>query len=329
MVKDQDAQQAAPFPEVPTEPSATVEREGVSPGWEENENLIAQLQAASEGEAPGIMSALWERNQGLIRQTVHRVTGLSERDDGYEDMLQHAYFGFHAAAQTYDPEGGSKFSSYATKRITWEMIRYHEQNGYTTRVPGYMRRRFRDCMAKKRQMEAESGHSVSNRAALEAMGLSPAMVATTLAAFRKLETASLDTPRGDDGDGASLMDLLTAGDDLEDVVLGQKWHEELHQLLFAALGELPEAERGILIRRYFSGVSFGRQARELGVTPQAVGERAHRAYEAIRAGRYGPALAEFMPTTSAKAKADRLLRETREALAKLNLSDGERGLLAL
>jgi len=125
------------------------------------------------------------------------------------------------------------------------------------------------------------------------------------------------------------MDLLAAGDDLEDVVLGQKWHKELHELLFTALGELPEAERGIIIRRYFSGVSFERQARELGVTRQAVGERAHRAYEAIRAGRYGPALAEFMPTTNAKVKADRLIKRTREAVERLQLTDKEKGMLIL
>jgi hypothetical protein len=43
------------------------------------------------------------------------------------------------------------------------------------------------------------------------------------------------------------MDLLVAGDDLENVVLGQKWHEELHELLFTALRELPEIERGIFL----------------------------------------------------------------------------------
>lgn len=292
-----------------------------------NEELLARL--CSGNDSGEVMAQLWERNQGLIRLIVHNVTGLTGREEGFEDMLQQAYFGFHAAAQTYDPEAGSKFSSYATQRITWELIRYHEQNGYTTHIPGYMRRRFRDCIAKKRQMEAESGHSVSKRAALEAMGLSPTVITSTLAAFRKLETVSLDTPRGSDEGGASLMDLLAAGDDLEDVVLGQKWHEELHELLFTALGELPEAERGILVRRYFSGISFERQAQEIGVTRQAVSERARKAYEAIRAGRYGPELAEFMPTTSAKTRADRLLRETREAIAKMNLSDKERGLLAL
>jgi RNA polymerase sigma factor (sigma-70 family) len=292
-----------------------------------NEELLVRLR--SDGDSGEVIAQLWENNQGLVKLIVRKTTGLTEREEGFEDMLQQAFFGFRAAAYAYDPERGNKFSSFAARCIEWELIKYHERNGYTTRIPGYMRRRFRDCITKKRQMEAESGHRVSNRAALEAMGFSPAVVASTLAAFRKLETVSLDTPQGSDEAGASLMDLLVAGDDLENVVLGQKWHEELHELLFTALRELPEIERGILIRRYFSGVSFERQAQELGVTKQAVGERAHKAYKAIRAGRYGPALAEFMPSESAKARADRLLRETREAIAKLNLGDGERGLLAL
>lgn len=139
----------------------------------------------------------------------------------------------------------------------------------------------------------------------------------------------MDAPRGSDEDGASLMDLLAAGDDLEDVVLGQKWHEELHELLFTALGELPKSERGIIIRRYFSGVTFERQAQEIGVTKQAVSERARKAYEAIRAGRYGPELAEFMPTTSAKVKVDRLIKQTREAVERMQLTDEEKGMLIL
>lgn len=143
----------------------------VAPVTITTEELLAWLH--SDGDSGEGMAQLWERNQGLIRMIVHNVTGLTKREEGFEDMLQQAYFGFHAAAQTYDPEAGSKFSSYAAQRITWELIRYHEQNGYTTHIPGYIRRRFRDCIAKKRQMEAESGHSVSKRAAIEAMGLSP------------------------------------------------------------------------------------------------------------------------------------------------------------
>lgn len=292
-----------------------------------NEELLARLHF--DGDSGEVMAQLWERNQGLIRLIVHNVTGLTKREEGFEDMVQQSYFGFAAAAQSYDASRGVEFSTYAGNRIKWSLCRYYEQNGYTVRVPAYMRRRLRDCGEKKRQMEAETGRPVTYAAALEAMGLSPAAITSTLAAFRKLETVSLDTSRGSDEDGASLIDLLAAGGDLEDVALGQKWHEELHELLFAALGELPETERGIIIQRYFSGVSFGRQARELGVTKQTVSERARKAYETIRAGRYGPELAEFMPTTSAKAKADRLIRRTREAVERLPITDEEKGMLLL
>lgn len=301
----------------------------VRAGWEENEKLVMQLQRVGESDAPGIMASLWERNRGLIRQTVHRVTGLSERDDGYEDMLQQAYFGFHSAAYTYEQGRGGKFSSFAVQRIEWELIRYHEQNGYTTRIPGYMRRRLRDCMEKRKQMEAESGHSVSYEAALRAMGFSSAAIASTLSAFRKLETASLDTPNGEVEDGASLMELLVADGDLEEAVLGQEWHRELHKILFAALREIPETEREIIVRRYFSGVSFDLQAQELGVTRQTIGDRAHKGYQAIRAGKYGPQLAEFMPSESKAERAKRLIRRTRAAVERLKLTEEEKGLLIL
>lgn len=288
-----------------------------------NEELVQRFQSTGN---EGIMAQLWEQNYGLVRQTVHRVTGLSERDFDFTDCMQQVFFGFHAAVQTFNPERG-RFSTYLVHRISWELMRFYEREGFTLHIPAYMRRRLRVCMEKKRQMEAESGHSVSTRAALEAMGLSPAMVASTLAAFRKLETASLDAPRDDDE--SSLMDLLASDDNLEAVVLGQKWHEELHDTLVKALADIPEAERGIIYRRFFAGITFERQAQERGVTKQAVCERAQEGYRRIRAGRYASELAEFMPTESKAERAKRLIRQTQQALERLQLTEKERGRLLL
>lgn len=70
-------------------------------------------------------------------------------------------------------------------------------------------------------------------------------------------------------------------------------------------------------------------AREYGITKQAVYDREKRAFQSIRAGRSGPELAEFMPSMSEKNKADRQIRKDREAVARLQLSDTEKELLAL
>lgn len=283
-----------------------------------NEELTARIQA---GETEAI-AELWEQNLKLVKSTVRRVSGLSERDSGFDDLEQQAFFGFRAAAYAFDPVAGVKFSTYAAKRIEWELCRYYEQNGYTVRLPAYMRRRIRDCLEQKRRMEAAVGHSVSYAAALEALHLPPAVAAGTLAAFSRLETMSLDTEAG-----SSILDMLASETETAEVVIGQEWHRELHELLIKALEDIPEDVRGIIRRHYFGGVSIARMAAESGKRRQTLYYRESVAFRAIRAGKYGAALSEFLPSMSCKARADRLIQ--REALEQLELSQEEKEMLAL
>lgn len=300
-----------------------------------NEELIERLQAAGEGapDAAAIMGQLWEQNAGLVRLTVHRVTGLNRGEPGFEDMEQQAYFGFHAAAYSYDPAAGLAFSTVFPKRIKWELYRYYERDSFTVRVPAFMRRRLKRCAEIRRQLETATGRAVTYEAALSTMGLHPAAVAGTLAALRKLETASLDAPRGDDtdrdGDSVSLLDKLADGADIEADVIERVWQRELHAALVTALQDVPDDAKGIISRHYFSGMSIGHMAQEYGITKQAVYDREQKAFQSIRAGRYGAELAGFMPSISKKERADRWIKRDREAVTRLQLSDTEKELLAL
>lgn len=290
-----------------------------------NEELLVRLH--SDGDSGEAMAQLWENNQGLIRLIVHNVTGLTGQEEGFEDMVQQSYFGFSAAAQSYDAASGVEFSTCAGNRIKWSL--YYERNGYTVRVPAYMKRRIRECSEKKRQMEAETGRPVTYDAALEAMGLSPGAVAGTLAAFQKLKTVSMEESGGGDGDGLSILDRIAAGENVEDAAISQEWHRELHEMLFKALDDLPEDSRGMIVRRYFHGVSVAELAKEIGCTRQTVFARQQAAFQEIRVGRYGPELAEFMPDAWRKEQAERRIEMDRAKLAQLQLSDSERGMLAL
>lgn len=292
-----------------------------------NDELLAQLR--SDGDSGEVMVKLWENNRGLIKLVVRNVTGLTEREEGFEDMVQQSYFGFAYAVKSYDPACGTEFSTYASNCVKWSLCRYYERNGYAVRIPAYMRRRIKECAEIKRQMEENTHRSVSYSAALEAMGLSPAAVAGTLAAFQRLETVSMDYAGGSDGEGLSLLDMLASGENVEDTAICRQWHKELHEVLFKALGELSEDSRSLIVRRYFHGVSSAKLARELGCTRQTVSMRQQTAFREIRTGKHGRELAEFMPNERQRNHAERYIRMDRTKLAQLQLSDSERGMLAL
>lgn len=298
-----------------------------------NEELAERLQAAGQGtpEAAEIMAELWERNIRLVRKTLHRITGLDYGKPGFEDMEQQAYFGFYDAAYSFSPAAGLKFSTYFTRRIRWELHRYYENNGFTIRIPAFMKRRFRACAEKKRELEADAGGHVSYEDALKALSLSPAAIAGTLAAMRKLETASLDSVRGGetDGDGVSLLDMLEDGTDIEADAIGREWNRELRELLFKAFAEIPEDTRTAIFRRYFSGASFSRMAEGRGITRQTLCNRVNAAFQSVRTGKYGQELAGYLPDMNSYDRAQRRIRQDRDALDRLRLTDNERGLLAL
>lgn len=297
-----------------------------------NEELIERLRATEEAgpEAAAILGELWEQNIPLVRLTVHRFTGLDYGQQEFEDMEQQAYFGFYEAAITYTTERGAKFSSYMASRIWWELSRYYERNGYTVRIPSYLKTRLRKAADKRQQLEAETGGAVSLEAALLALGLSQTAAAGTLAALRKLETESLDADvYSSDGDGLTLLDRLAAGEDVETDVIERVWHRELHELLMKALWDIPEDARTIIYERYFVGRTAQRLADERGITPQTLYDRINAAFQSIRAGRYGPELAEFAPTSSAYERAKRLIEQDRQKIERLQLTEAERGLLAL
>lgn len=285
-----------------------------------NEELTVQIQTG----AAEAMAELWEKNLKLVKSTVRRVSGLSERDSGFEDLEQQAFFGFRAAVYAFDSGAGVKFSTYAVKRIEWELCRYYERNGYTVHIPSYMQRRMRDCLEQKRQMEAAAGHTVSYAAALEALHLPPAVITGTLAAFSRLETVSLDAEAG-----IPILDMLADETEMEELVIGQEWHRELHKLLVKALEDIPEETQGIIRRHYFGGVSIARMAAESGQRRQTLYHRETAAFRAIRTGQYGTALSEFLPSMGCKARADRLIRHDQAALQRLELSQTEKEMLAL
>ena len=298
-----------------------------------NEELIERLHAAGDGtpEATEILADLWENNIKLVRWIVRNLTGLNAGDADFEDMEQQAYLGFHAAAYSFNLSGPTKFTTYVVQSIRWELCRYYERGGSTIHVPAYMKTRLRRAAKKRRELEAEAGHTVTMEVALQSMGLSPDSIAGTLATFRKLEMVSLDAKTHEDGDssGISPLDVLADGVDVEMNVIEQVWQQELHRLLFKALRDVPEGARAAIVRRYFADVSMKQIARESGISKQAAYEREQKAFRVIRAGKYGPALTEFCSTENSKARAERLIKREVQKVNKLQLSEDERGLLAL
>lgn len=116
---------------------------------------------------------------------------------------------------------------------------------------------------------------------------------------------------------------------MENTVISQEWHKELHRILFEALADIPGEQCSLIVRHYFNGRTFRQLAEEYHTTPQTLYNWKEAAFRSIRTGKYGKALAEFSSSESGKRRADSLIKQDLNALKRLELSNKEKELLAL
>lgn len=128
---------------------------------------------------------------------------------------------------------------------------------------------------------------------------------------------------------AGLLDFLSSDTDMENTVISQEWHKELHRILFEALADIPGEQRSLIVRHYFNGRTFRQLAEEYHTTPQTLYNWKEAAFRSIRTGKYGKALAEFSSSESGKRQANSLIKQDLNALKQLELSNKEKELLAL
>lgn len=97
------------------------------------------------------------------------------------------------------------------------------------------------------------------------------------AAARRERQVSLEA--GSEGEETSLADLLAdSGPGPDDLVEAA----EIRQVIWAALGKLPPAQRAAIVLRYYLGLSEAEMANELACPPGTVKWRLHAARERLR-----------------------------------------------
>ena len=297
-------------------------------------SLLERLQALPQDapEARGILSELWSANVGLVRKAVHDITGIEYGAPDFEDLTQQAYFGFHAAAYSFRQDGEAAFSTYLASRVKWELSRYYDNSGYTIRIPAFMRKRMKDISQKQKEAK-EAGKKLTLSEAARELGYTPKQAEAIRMALERYKVASLEEPIGGEDGDISLLDTVADTSDVEAEAMAQTWQKELHDLLQKALDALPEAQRRVIVRRYYHGVSLPQQARQYGVSRENLYTLQSKGFQRIRGGRYAPALADFAPTLRMRDEwrdtAEREREALRNAADRLALSEKEKGLLIL
>ena len=223
------------------------------------------LQAAREGDSRACEQVL-EENNGLIWSVVRRYYGRGVEPD---DLYQLGCMGFLKAVQGFDPQYGTQFSTYAVPKIAGEIRRFLRDDGPVTVSRG-LKERGAAVRGARARLCARTGREPTLSELAAETGLEPEEIAAAETAFEPV--ISLQTQTGESG--LTLEGMLTAGGEEEGLV------ERL--TLRAALEELPQREKQVLLLRYYRGMTQMQTARVVGVSQVQVSRLERRALERLR-----------------------------------------------
>lgn len=192
---------------------------------------------------------LVERNLRLVVKEAKRYTG---RGLSFSDLVQEGNVGLITAAGKFDPEMGTKFSTYATWWIRQAMGRALNDRGRTIRLPVHIQEKLRKIYRTRRALTQQLGREPTTEELAHQSGWELSKVQHLLSVVP--DATSLDRPIN--ANGADSSEYSTT---LDHFVLDEDQSEEPHNhaleqstldALHDLLSELPENQRYVLVRRY-------------------------------------------------------------------------------
>ncbi len=187
------------------------------------------------------------------------------RQEPFEDLVQVASLGLVKAVERYDPQRGTRFTSFAVPTICGELRRHFRATAWNLHVPRGVQEdalRVRDAASKLTHSlgRAPRVSELARETGLDAEAISEALHARAVQA-----TASLDQPVGrsaEDGE-ATLGELIGGEDDRYELV-------ERHADVAPLLRALPRREREVLFLRFAQDMTQSEIAERVGCSQMQI-----------------------------------------------------------
>jgi RNA polymerase sigma-B factor len=187
------------------------------------------------------------------------------RQEPFEDLVQVANLGLVKAVERYDPQRGTRFSSYAVPTIAGELRRHFRGTAWNLHVPRGVQEdalRVRDAAARLTHL---LGRAPRISELEEETGLDAEAISEALHARAVQTTASLDQTVGassEEGD-ATLGELIGTEDDGFELA-------ERHADVAPLLRGLPAREREVLFLRFARDLTQSEIAERIGCSQMQI-----------------------------------------------------------
>lgn len=227
--------------------------------------LYTAIAAAKAGdrEAAG---QLIEENSGLIWSVARRFFG---RGTDAEDLFQLGCVGFLKAIDGFDPEFGTRFSTYAVPKISGEIRRFLRDDG-AVKVSRSVKEQAAQIRAARQSMEQRMGREPSIGELSQELGISPEDIA-----FAETATGPAESLQRQSGEDGFTLELV-----LGDYSAEEKMVE--HVALRSAIEKLPTRERQVVALRYYHGMTQQNCAKVMKVSQVQISRLERRAVDLLR-----------------------------------------------
>jgi RNA polymerase sigma factor for flagellar operon FliA len=219
-----------------------------------------------------------EENMRLVHHVAHKIRKGLRGDIEFDELVDAGCIGLLHAIDSYDPDRGLAFSTFAFPRIRGAILddlRKADVAGRDTR------RRQRMIAEAEREVAAESHGVTDSGRVAEHMNIDVETLHRWKAAARRTAHVSLDKRLpGADGEGPTIGEVVADfdADDIEEKI----GFEEESAVMRKEFHRLNERERIVLMLYYFDELKLREIAEVLGITESRVSQIRTKALQTLR-----------------------------------------------
>jgi RNA polymerase sigma factor for flagellar operon FliA len=229
----------------------------------------ARWQEYRKTRDPKIREAFIKQYAPLVKYVAAKVAIGMPNNVEFDDLVGFGVFGLIDAIDKYDTEKNVKFKTYAVTRIRGAIFDELRQIDW---VPRSVRQKTREIESAISSLEAQLGRTASDQEIAGALGMNEDEYLKTLQKISSTSILSLHDVwfSGDEKDRISIVDSIEAPSSLNPDIMVEK--EVMRQVIIAAINELPDKEKKILILYYYEDLTLRDIGRVLEVTESRVSQ---------------------------------------------------------
>ena len=248
-------------------------KKGAAPEWTE-EQTQELFRDYTRTRGRGTRDQLVIMHQNLVRFLAGKF---ANRGEPLEDLIQVGVIGLINAIDRFDPDRGTKFSTYATPTIVGEIRRHFRDKAWSLKVPRRLQELNLAANKAAENLSQRIGHPPTIQEIAEEVGASEEEALEAIELGNAYDTVSLDSKLAYDGESAPLTLAEFVGD-----VDGSLQNIETYGDLKQAMDSLEPREKAIIYYRFFKDMSQTEVAKRLNISQMHVSRLQQKAVKRLK-----------------------------------------------